>query len=506
MADNNTTYIGGHYVASVIGVIGIIGVIVNFITIIALLRHKALRQNASTAFVINLSISDLIYAFSGLPLFIIRYWSDGKINNDFLCYMDALYHIGHLIRCILSMMAITINRYILICKPTIYAKLFSIRNTVIYLVGIWMISILQLVPTTLKIWGQAGRSTENGTCKIMNKNGNPIYFMIVFNGVVPIMIIIFCYIRIYKKVEIRDNNESTNMPTDIKAVKINLITIIALLRQKALRQNASTAFVINLSISDLIYAFSGLPIFIIWYWSDGKINNDFLCYMNALYHIGHFTRCMLSMLAITLNRYILICKPTIYTRLFTIRNTVMYSIGIWIISILQLVPTMTSQWGQVGLVPENRVCTIIVGKNGNPKYYILGLNTSVPIIIIIFCYVCIYIKVKIRDNNKPTNMPTVIKTVKSSDKKNYENGSMIKLMMMMLTSFVIIYFTLPISIIIDPGCKIRALRPVAVIIYCTHVFINPFIFYGNNKVYRLAFKQMIYPRFPSKNTNSNQIK
>ncbi|KAF7993978.1 hypothetical protein HCN44_011247 [Aphidius gifuensis] len=288
----------------------------------------------------------------------------------------------------------------------------------------------------------------------------------------------------------------------IIGVAVNLITIIALLRQKALRQNASTVFVINLSISDLIYAFSGLPLFMIRHWSDGKINNDFLCYMNALYHLGHFTRCMLSMLAITLNRFILICKPTIYAKLFTIRNTVIYSIGIWMMSILQLVPTMTSQWNHVGRITENVTCTII-DKNGNQSSSILAFNTVVPIIIIIFCYICIYIKVKIRDNNESTNMPTDIETVKSSDKKNYENGPMIKLMMMMLISFVIIYFTLPISVILDPDRKHDALRSIAVIIYSTHVFINPFIFYGNNKVYRLAYKQMIYPRFPSENTNTN---
>lgn len=204
-------------------------------------------------------------------------------------------------------------------------------------------------------------------------------------------------------------------------------------------------------------------------------------------------------------RYILICKPTIYAQLFTICNTIMLSVGIWIISTLQLIPATVKVWGHVGSATQNETCRILNDGNVNPNYCLLAFDAVIPIITIIICYICIYKKVKICDNNE-SNMPTDIETIKINNKKNYENGPMIKLMMVMLMSFVIIYLTLPISVLFDSERKNKILRSVAVIIYCSHVIINPFILYGNSKVYRLAYKQMIYPRFSSENTNTSQIK
>lgn len=55
----------------------------NLITIIALLQHQKLRGHATTAFVLSLCISDLLFCSFSMPLTAIRYIN--KVGIRFVC-------------------------------------------------------------------------------------------------------------------------------------------------------------------------------------------------------------------------------------------------------------------------------------------------------------------------------------------------------------------------------------------------------------------------------------
>lgn len=79
-------------------------------TVIALLRYTRLRQHATTVFVINLSISDLIFSTINLPLTASRYLKEAWVLGETLCQIFPLFFYGNVAVSLLSMVAITINR------------------------------------------------------------------------------------------------------------------------------------------------------------------------------------------------------------------------------------------------------------------------------------------------------------------------------------------------------------------------------------------------------------
>jgi len=53
----------------------------NLITLLALLKSPTIREHATTAFVISLSISDLLFCSFSLPLTAVRFFQEVRIIN-----------------------------------------------------------------------------------------------------------------------------------------------------------------------------------------------------------------------------------------------------------------------------------------------------------------------------------------------------------------------------------------------------------------------------------------
>lgn len=81
-------------------------------TIVALLKYTRLRKHATTAFVISLSISDLIFSAVNLPLTASRYLNEAWVLGETLCQIFPLFFYGNVAVSLLSMVAITINRFV----------------------------------------------------------------------------------------------------------------------------------------------------------------------------------------------------------------------------------------------------------------------------------------------------------------------------------------------------------------------------------------------------------
>lgn len=82
----------------------------NLVTVVALLKYTRLRRHATTAFVISLSISDLIFSAVNLPLTASRYLNEAWVLGETLCKIFPLFFYGNVAVSLLSMVAITINR------------------------------------------------------------------------------------------------------------------------------------------------------------------------------------------------------------------------------------------------------------------------------------------------------------------------------------------------------------------------------------------------------------
>lgn len=88
----------------------------------AVVLSKFQRHQPTTIFVMNLSLSDLLFGLFNLPLasstFLRRTWTYG----DFLCRLYPLFRYGLLAVSLFTVSLITINRYVIIVHPRQYSR------------------------------------------------------------------------------------------------------------------------------------------------------------------------------------------------------------------------------------------------------------------------------------------------------------------------------------------------------------------------------------------------
>ena len=97
----------------------------NIITILALVRCKKVR-NTTAIFIINLSVSDLLFCCFNLPLAASKFLTKHWIWGPQLCQLYPLLRYGLLGVSIFNILAITINRYVMIAHPYLYNR--SVRS------------------------------------------------------------------------------------------------------------------------------------------------------------------------------------------------------------------------------------------------------------------------------------------------------------------------------------------------------------------------------------------
>lgn len=129
-------------------------------TALALLRCPKLRGHATTAFVLSLCVSDLLFCSINLPLTASRYFYQEWILGEGLCQLFPVIFYGNVAVSLLSMVAITLNRcvcvylkngvyfllfnmffrYVLIAYYDLYSRLYSKKNIYCQLTFIWILA------------------------------------------------------------------------------------------------------------------------------------------------------------------------------------------------------------------------------------------------------------------------------------------------------------------------------------------------------------------------------
>ncbi|XP_059607345.1 G-protein coupled receptor moody [Phlebotomus argentipes] len=179
-------------------IFALIGIPGNLITIIALARCKKVR-NATALFVINLSCSDLLFCCFNLPLAASTFWQRDWTHGDILCELFPLARYGLLAVSLFTILAITINRYVMIVHPRIYPRIYRRKFLALMIAGTWTLSFCALIPTWMGAWGRFGLDVSIGSCTILrDANGNsPKEFLFSVAFALPCIFIVMCYARIF---------------------------------------------------------------------------------------------------------------------------------------------------------------------------------------------------------------------------------------------------------------------------------------------------------------------
>ena len=178
----------------------ILGFLGNLMTIVSVIKTKALRTGANV-FIISLSVFDMTYATIILPSVLKVIWNNGWVLGEVYC---SIYPVILLLTTggnLLSLSGTAFNRYLKIIHPGISSLVFGRRrNTAILACSFLSVPVLIVLPPVTGVWGKLGYEPITITCTFVRDNSGYTTFLMIFAMIIPIAFISFCYLRILCKV------------------------------------------------------------------------------------------------------------------------------------------------------------------------------------------------------------------------------------------------------------------------------------------------------------------
>ena len=216
-----------NFAASAAVILTLVGVIGNLFTVLALIKDKKLRVKATTSFVISLAVSDLMFCSINLPLTAVRYFHQKWILGEQLCRVFPFFFYGNVAASLMSMVAVTINRYVIIGCFKHYASIYNKRNVILMIVVLWIFSFGMIFPPLIDKWGTLGLDEETFSCTIKKLDGkSPKKFLFLVAFLLPTVVIVTCYSAIFYKIKTtRKTIESHSFRTPVHASKQRVMQI-----------------------------------------------------------------------------------------------------------------------------------------------------------------------------------------------------------------------------------------------------------------------------------------
>lgn len=185
--------------APVIAIIILFGIIGNILVIIVLWQQKRRsRRKSGSFFLINLAVAD-IFASANLIFMLATIINKGEwMFGEALCKLNGFLTVLLGATSLLTLGAISVNRYFKIVEGGKYDRIFSNINTLRILVVTWLIPfVLSVAP----IFGWSAHEYQVGKCLCHFLFSRSISYTLTFATVIvalPFTIILFCYVKIYK--------------------------------------------------------------------------------------------------------------------------------------------------------------------------------------------------------------------------------------------------------------------------------------------------------------------
>uniref|UniRef100_A0A8D2CSJ0 Melatonin receptor type 1A n=1 Tax=Sciurus vulgaris TaxID=55149 RepID=A0A8D2CSJ0_SCIVU len=189
----------------------VVDVLGNLLVILSVYRNKKLR-NAGNIFVVSLAIADLVVAIYPYPLVLTSIFNNGWNLGSLHCQISGFLMGLSVIGSIFNITGIAINRYCYICHSLKYDKLYSNKNSLCYVFLIWMLTLVAIVPNLRTETLQYDPRIYSCTFAQSVSSAYTIA-VVVFHFILPMVIVIFCYLRIWILVlQVRRRVKSDNKP------------------------------------------------------------------------------------------------------------------------------------------------------------------------------------------------------------------------------------------------------------------------------------------------------
>uniref|UniRef100_A0AAV2MQD4 G-protein coupled receptors family 1 profile domain-containing protein n=1 Tax=Knipowitschia caucasica TaxID=637954 RepID=A0AAV2MQD4_KNICA len=231
-----------HYViAFVVLLIGTLGVAGNALVMYAFYSNKKLR-NLPNYFIMNLAISDFLMAITQSPIFFInslyKEWIFGETGCKLYAFCGALFGITSMV----NLLAISIDRYLVITRPLRSVNSSSRRRTALAIALVWIYSLAWSLAPLLG-WSSyipEGLMTSCTWDYVTSTVSNRSYTMMLccFVFFIPLTVILYCYLHMFWAIR-KTTREVARLGTQVRKS--------TLIQQKSIRSEwklAKIAFVV----------------------------------------------------------------------------------------------------------------------------------------------------------------------------------------------------------------------------------------------------------------------
>ncbi|XP_076314320.1 G-protein coupled receptor moody-like [Tachypleus tridentatus] len=274
----------------------------------------------------------------------------------------------------------------------------------------------------------------------------------------------------------------------------NLLTIVALVKSSQIRGSTTAAFIVSLSVVDFLYYIISLPFTASDYILQRWIYGDVLC---VFYPFMQYFTCGLSLLSVTaisINRYVLIAHQNLYNNIYNKQGTAAIIIGYWLFAFIILFPTLIGKWGRFGYDEKIFTCTILEVDGRSAKSFVFGLAFFIPCVAIVICYARIFwvVRKSSRRMKMHSNLNITEDTKGSDAKKREQEWRMTKMVLIIFCTFLICNLPITIVKVTDKQNNCLILQVFVSILVYANSSINPIIYVVINKQYRQAYINLFH--------------
>lgn len=164
----------------------------------------------------------------------------------------------------------------------------------------------------------------------------------------------------------------------------NTLILLAIYRNHSLR-SITSVFIANLAMADFLLALLGMPFTmassITYHWIFG----DIWCEINGMLNSIFCIASMLSLAAVSIDRYVAIIKPLQYPLIMTKRIALGMVTYVWFHAITcAFLPVFG--WASYTYITNESICTADWGQNIPYTMFIFSVGFFAPLMIMAYCY------------------------------------------------------------------------------------------------------------------------
>lgn len=192
--------------AAILFFIMLMAIIGNFLVIAVVYRRRDLRRTETHIFIVNLSLTDISVALLCMPFSLVTAVTQEWIFSSALCKINGFLNVFFLLTSILTLTAISIQKYIGVVQPT-KRKIFTRKKTLFAVAWVWLQALLTAL-TPILGWNQYEHIPGRTQCSVKVPREKKVseltncLFIIICGFVIPLGIMSFSYLKIFRTVKV----------------------------------------------------------------------------------------------------------------------------------------------------------------------------------------------------------------------------------------------------------------------------------------------------------------